>query len=73
MLLFLGCGLLEDVGDLHEPIFPCNPGKVGVAVARLALAGERFQEVLLGSASLDAVHQKFLRSWSFPMHLLQMP
>jgi len=53
MLLLLAGGLLEDVGDLHEPLLPCRSGEIGVAVARLALAGERLQQILLRLRPLD--------------------
>ena len=41
-------GLLEDLGDVVVALLAGHLGEVGVHVARLALAGERGHQVLLG-------------------------
>jgi len=48
--------LQEDGGDLLEAVLLRRLRVEGVAVARLALAGERFEKVLLGLCALDARH-----------------
>jgi len=50
-------GLLEDVGDLHEPFLLGYARKIGITVAGLALACERLQQILLRSCSLETLHQ----------------
>ena len=55
-LLLMG-GLLEDVGDLHEPFLLGYARKIGITVAGLALACERLQQILLRSCSLETLHQ----------------
>ncbi len=56
MFFFLAGGLLEDIGNLYESLLAGNGGKIAVAVARLALTRERFQQILFGFASFHTFH-----------------
>ena len=53
VFLFIGSGLLEDLGDLHIAVLLGLGGVVGVLVTGLGLAGEGFQEVLFGFGSFE--------------------
>ena len=56
VLLLVQRRLGEDGGDLLVALLLRDLGEERVAVARLALAGERLEEVLLGLAALELGH-----------------
>jgi len=60
VLLLVGSGLLKDLGDLHIAVLLRLGGKVGVLVAGLGLSGKSGPQVLLGLATLQFRHRKFL-------------
>ena len=56
MLFLVGCGLLEDLGDLYITVFLCLRSEICILVARLRFACKRFHQVIecLGSDQVFA-------------------